>query len=80
MIDQIVAYVVAILPSVIAVVSMVCMVMKVIKQFADLRKEVKESKEMEEIKNQLQVVVQENYELKQQIKTLVNKIDKIQES
>ena len=53
------------------------MVVKIIKQFTSLREEVKNSKEMEEIKNQIQIVVQENYELKKQIKTLVNKIDKI---
>lgn len=77
MIDQVVAYIVAILPSLITIISVICMVVKIIKQFTSLREEVKNSKEMEEIKNQIQIVVQENYELKKQIKTLVNKIDKI---
>lgn len=77
MIDQVVAYIVAIAPSLITIISVICMVVKIIKQFTTLREEVKNSKEMEEIKNQIQIVVQENYELKKQIKTLVNKIDKI---
>lgn len=77
MIDQVVAYIVAIAPSLITIISVICMVVKIIKQFTSLREEVKNSKEMEEIKNQIQIVVQENYELKKQIKTLVNKIDKI---
>lgn len=77
MIDQVVAYIVAIAPSLITIISVICMVVKIIKQFTSLREEVKNSKEMENIKNQIQIVVQENYELKKQIKTLVNKIDKI---
>lgn len=77
MIDQVVAYIVAIAPSLITIISVICMVVKIIKQFTSLREEVKNSKEMEQIKNQIQIVVQENYELKKQIKTLVNKIDKI---
>lgn len=77
MIDQVVAYIVAIAPSLITIISVICMVVKIIKQFTSLREEVKNSKEMEDIKNQIQIVVQENYELKKQIKTLVNKIDKI---
>ena len=77
MIDQVVAYIVAIAPSLITIISVICMVVKIIKQFTSLREEVKNSKEMKEIKNQIQIVIQENYELKEQIKTLVNKIDKI---
>lgn len=77
MIDQITTYIVSILPSLTAILAMVLMVVKVLRSFNSLRDEVKNSKEMEEIKNQIQIVVQENYELKKQIKTLVNKIDKI---
>lgn len=77
MIDQITTYIVSILPSLTAILAMVLMVTKVLRSFNSLRDEVKNSKEMEEIKNQIQIVVQENYELKKQIKTLVNKIDKI---
>lgn len=77
MIDQITTYIISILPSLTAILAMVLMVVKVLRSFNTLRDEVKNSKEMEEIKNQIQIVVQENYELKKQIKTLVNKIDKI---
>ena len=77
MIDQVVAYIVAIAPSLITIISVICMVVKIIKQFTSLREEVKNSKEMEEIKNQIQIVVQENYELKKQIKLMVQKLDKV---
>lgn len=77
MIDQITTYIVSILPSLTAILAMVLMVVKVLRSFNSLRDEVKNSKEMEEIKNQIQIVVQENYELKKQIKSLVQKLDKV---
>lgn len=77
MIDQITTYIISILPSLTAILAMVLMVVKVLRSFNTLRDEVKNSKEMEEIKNQIQIVVQENYELKKQIKQLVQKLDKV---
>ena len=80
MIDQITTYIVSILPSLVAILAMVLMVVKVLKSFKTLRDEVVNSNRMKKIEDQLQIVMQENYELKKQIKTLVNKIDKIKDN
>ena len=80
MIDQITTYIVSILPSLTAILAMVLMVFKVLKSFKTLRDEVVNSNRMKKIEEQVQIVIQENYELKKQIKTLVNKIDKIKDN
>ena len=77
MIDQITTYIVSILPSLIAVLAMVVMVFKVLKSFKTLRDEVVNSNRMKKIEDQLQIVMQENYELKRQIKLMVQKLDKV---
>ena len=77
MIDQITTYIVSILPSLTAILAMVLMVVKVLKSFKTLRDEVVNSNRMKRIEEQLQIVVQENYELKRQIKLMVQKLDKV---
>lgn len=77
MIDQITAYIVSILPSLVSILAMVLMVVKVLKSFKTLRDEVVNSNRMKKIEEQLQIVVQENYELKKQIKLMVQKLDKV---
>lgn len=77
MIDQITTYIVSILPSLTAILAMVLMVVKVLKSFKTLRDEVVNSNRMKKIEEQLQIVVQENYELKKQIKLMVQKLDKV---
>ena len=77
MIDQITTYIVSILPSLTAILAMVLMVTKVLRSFNSLRKEVVDSNRMKKIEEQLQIVVQENYELKRQIKLMVQKLDKV---
>lgn len=77
MIDQITTYIVSILPSLTAILAMVVMVVKVLKSFKTLRDEVVNSNRMKKIEEQLQIVVQENYELKKQIKLMVQKLDKV---
>ena len=77
MIDQITTYIVSILPSLTAILAMVLMVTKVLRSFKTLRDEVVNSNRMKKIEEQLQVVVQENYELKRQIKLMVQKLDKV---
>ena len=77
MIDQITTYIVSILPSLTAILAMVLMVVKVLKSFKTLRDEVVNSNRMKKIEEQLQIVVQENYELKRQIKLMVQKLDKV---
>lgn len=77
MIDQITTYIVSILPSLTAILAMVLMVTKVLKSFKTLRDEVVNSNRMKKIEEQLQIVIQENYELKRQIKLMVQKLDKV---
>lgn len=77
MIDQITTYIVSILPSLTAILAMVLMVVKVLKSFKTLRDEVVNSNRMKKIEDQLQIVMQENYELKKQIKLMVQKLDKV---
>lgn len=77
MIDQITTYIVSILPSLTAILAMVVMVVKVLKSFKTLRDEVVNSNRMKKIEEQIQIVVQENYELKRQIKLMVQKLDKV---
>ena len=77
MIDQITTYIISILPSLTAILAMVLMVVKVLKSFKTLRDEVVHSNRMKKIEDQIQIVVQENYELKKQIKLMVQKLDKV---
>ena len=77
MIDQITTYIISILPSLTAILAMVLMVVKVLKSFKTLRDEVVNSNRMKKIEEQMQIVVQENYELKRQIKLMVQKLDKV---
>lgn len=77
MIDQITTYIISILPSLTAILAMVLMVVKVLKSFKTLRDEVVNSNRMKKIEEQLQIVIQENYELKKQIKLMVQKLDKV---
>lgn len=77
MIDQITTYIISILPSLTAILAMVLMVVKVLKSFKTLKDEVVNSNRMKKIEDQIQIVVQENYELKKQIKLMVQKLDKV---
>lgn len=77
MIDQITTYIISILPSLTAILAMVLMVVKVLKSFKTLRDEVVNSNRMKKIEDQMQIVIQENYELKKQIKLMVQKLDKV---
>lgn len=77
MIDQITTYIVSILPSLVSILAMVLMVVKVLKSFKTLRDEVVNSNRMKKIEDQVQIVIQENYELKKQIKLMVQKLDKV---
>lgn len=77
MIDQITTYIISILPSLTAILAMTLMVVKVLKSFKTLRDEVINSNRMKKIEEQIQIVMQENYELKRQIKLMVQKLDKV---
>lgn len=77
MIDEIATYIIAILPSLITVISVVAMVLKLVKNFNTLKEEVTNSNRMKKIEDSVQAIVQENYELRKQIKQLIQKMDKV---
>lgn len=64
-------------PMLVTIISIIAMVVKVLSAFKALRKDVADKTEMEAVKEQMKVVLHENYELKASIKELVEKIDKV---
>lgn len=64
-------------PMLVTIISIIAMVVKVLGAFKALRKDVADKTEMEAVKDQMKVVLHENYELKASIKELVEKIDKV---
>ena len=76
-IDQIVSWIVAILPSVIAVLTTVGVVIEVIKKFKKLRDDVANMTAMKEIREELKQVMQENYALKKKLNETMTLIDKV---
>lgn len=78
MTEQIVEWVLAILPSLIAVLTMVGVIVKTIKSFTDLKKEVADMKALEEVKTQLKEVLKENRELKRTINETLTEITRVQ--
>lgn len=76
-IEQIVSWIVAILPSVIAVLTTIGVVIEVIKKFKKLRDDVANMTAMKEIREELKQVVQENYALKKKLNETMTLIDKV---
>lgn len=87
--EQIMAIVVAAAPSLTAIIGIVAAVVKgiksnkttskdVIDKFEEVRQEIFNTKEYSELKDQLKLAHQENYELKKKINELLTKIDHIQ--
>lgn len=76
-IEQVVSWIVAILPSVIAVLTTVGVVIEVIKKFKKLRDDVANMTAMKEIREELKQVVQENYALKKKLNETMTLIDKV---
>lgn len=77
-INQIVEWVVAILPSVIAVLTTVGLVVKTLKEFTALHNQVTDMKAMEDVKTQLKLVLQQNYELKSKLDKTIAKMNHVQ--
>lgn len=76
-IEQIVSWIVAIIPSVIAVLTTVGVVVEVVKKFKKLRDDVANMTAMREIREELKQVVQENYALKKKLNETMTLIDKV---
>lgn len=77
-INQIVEWVVAILPSVIAVLTTVGLVVKTLKEFTALHNQVTDMKAMEDVKTQLKLLLQQNYELKSKLDKTISKMNHVQ--
>ena len=86
--EQIMAIVVAAAPSLTAIIGIIAAVVKgirsnkatsqdVIDKFEEVRQEIFNTKEYSELKDQLKLAHQENYELKKKINELLTKIDHI---
>ena len=87
--EQIYAIIVAAAPSLTAIIGIVFAVVRgiktskttskdVIDKFEEVRQEIFNTKEYSDLKNQLKIAHQENYELKKKINELLTKIDHIQ--
>ena len=86
--EQILLAVVAAGPSIVSIAGIIVSVAKVIKEgkatnqevitkFEEVRTEIVNTKEYTELKDQLLIVHQENYELKKKLNELLTKIDRI---
>ena len=77
MIDEILLWIMALAPSVTAIFTTLGMVFTVLKNFKQLKDDIKSREEFEEIKTRFKKILDENYELKQLIKELLEKCDGI---
>lgn len=76
-INQIVEWVIAVIPSITAVLTTVGLIWKVIKNFKKLKDDVSNMTAMEDIRAELKEVLQENAKLKKQLNETLTKIDKV---
>lgn len=87
--EQIYAIIVAAAPALTAIIGIIFAVVKgiktskststdVINKFEEVRQEIFNTKEYSELKDQLKIAHQENYELKKKLNELLTKIDHIQ--
>lgn len=86
--ENIIAVIIAALPSITAIIGCISACIKIksnndtnskdlTNKFEELRDEILKTKEYEDLKAQLQIVNQENIDLKKDIRTLIRKIDRI---
>lgn len=89
MVEQIYTLIIAAAPSITAIIGIVFAIVKGIKnnkttskdiidKFEEMREEVMNTKEYSDLKAQLKLAYQENYELKKKLNELLTKIDHIQ--
>lgn len=74
---EIVELILTIAPALIAVFTMIGLTVKTLREFISLKKEVVDLKSLEEVKLQMRQILSENYELKQELKRTLSKIDQI---
>lgn len=75
--NQIIEWVLAALPSIIAVFTTVGVIVKTLKEFKSLKKQVTDMKAMEDVRDQLKIILQENYQLKDQLNKTIAKINHV---
>lgn len=77
MIDEILLLIMALAPSLTSIFTTLGMVITVLKNFKQLKEDIKSREELEDIKSRFKKILDENYELKQLIKELLEKVDGI---
>lgn len=77
MIDEITVWILTLLPTVLTIITVLSVVIKVIKDFNSLKEEITDSNRMKKIEETTKIIIQENYELKKQIKQLLESINKV---
>ena len=76
--DQIINVVMQIFPSVIAILTMAGCIFRVLRDFKDLKRQVTDMKCIQELKDQLSLIIRENYELKKKLNETLTKMDHIE--
>lgn len=76
-VNTIVQWVLSVVPSVIAIISTVGIILKALKEFEALKKEVTDMKAMEDVRDQLKMILQENYELKSRLDKTIAKMNHV---
>lgn len=76
-VNTIVQWVISILPSVIAVLTTVGVIIKTLKEFKQLKQQVTDMKAIEDVRAQLKMILQENYQLKDQLNKTIAKINHV---
>lgn len=77
MIDEILLWIMALAPSITSIFTTLGMVITVLKNFKQLKNDIKAREELENIQSRFKKILDENYELKQLIKELLEKVDGI---
>lgn len=76
-VNVIIEWIIAVIPSVIAVLTTVGVIVKTLKEFKALKKQVTDMKAMEDVREQLKMILQENYQLKSQLDKTIAKINHV---
>lgn len=76
-VNVIIELIIAVLPSVISVLTTVGVIVKTLKDFKELKKQVTDMKAIEDIREQLKMILQENYQLKSQLDKTIAKMNHV---
>ena len=76
-VNLIVEWVISVMPSVIAVLTTVGVIIKTLKEFKELKNQVTDMKAIEDLRDQLKMILQENYQLKNQLDKTIAKMNNV---